>query len=203
MARGGMRDHVVGGFHRYSVEERWIVPHFEKMSYDNSELLRAYLSAYQAFGIPLFREVASGIVAWVLEMMADEAGGSFATSQDSGVTFGGDGDSWTWTVEEAKGALTAREFAVTARVFDIEETGEMHHNTQKNVLWWKQDPADDSEWPVLRAALATLKSVRDRRQAPFIDRTPYVNWNAMMAGAFLQAGAVLDRPECNALALTV
>jgi uncharacterized protein YyaL (SSP411 family) len=203
MARGGIRDHVGGGFHRYSVDERWIVPHFEKMSYDNSELLRAYLSAYQAFGIPLFREVASGIVAWVLEMMADEAGGSFATSQDADVTFGDDGDYWTWTVEEAKGALTAREFAVTARVFDIEETGEMHHNTQKNVLWWKQDPADDSEWPVLRAALATLKSVRDRRQAPFIDRTPYVNWNAMMAGAFLQAGAVLDRPECNALALTV
>src|SRR5207247_11391627 len=66
MAKGGIRDHLGGAFHRYSVDERWIVPHFEKMSYDNSELLRAYLSAYQAFRTPLSKEVATGIVHWVL-----------------------------------------------------------------------------------------------------------------------------------------
>ena len=201
MARGGVRDHVGGGFHRYSVDERWIVPHFEKMSYDNSELLRAYLSAYQAFGTPLFREVAAGIVNWVLEVMADKERGAFATSQDADLTFGDDGDYWTWTVDEAKAVLTAREFAVAARVFDIDDVGEMHHNPKKNVLWWKADPAGDDEWPVLRDAIKKLKVARDRRQAPFVDRTAYVNWNVMMAGAFLQAGAVLDRPECNQLAL--
>jgi uncharacterized protein YyaL (SSP411 family) len=79
----------------------------------------------------------------------------------------------------------------------------MHHNPKKNVLWWKQDPASDDEWPVLRTAMQKLKAARDRRKAPFVDRTAYVNWNAMMAGAFLRAGAVLDRPECNALALKV
>jgi len=79
----------------------------------------------------------------------------------------------------------------------------MHHNPKKNVLWWKQDPASDDDWPVLRTAMKKLKAARDRRQAPFVDRTAYVNWNAMMSGAFLQAGAVLDRPECNALALKV
>jgi len=79
----------------------------------------------------------------------------------------------------------------------------MHDNPKKNVLWWKQDPGGDDEWPVLRAAIKQLKEGRDRRQAPFVDRTAYVNWNAMMAGAFLQAGAVLDRPECNQLALRV
>ncbi len=203
MARGGIRDHLGGGFHRYSVDERWIVPHFEKMSYDNSELLRAYLSAYQAFGIPLFREVAIGIVDWVLEVMADKERGAFATSQDADLTFGDDGDYWTWTVDEAKAALMAREFAVAAHVFDIDDVGEMHDNPKKNVLWWKQDPGGDDEWPVLRAAIKQLKAGRDRRQAPFVDRTAYVNWNAMMAGAFLQAGAVLDRPECNQLALRV
>jgi len=208
MARGGVRDHLGGGFHRYSVDERWIVPHFEKMSYDNSELLRAYLSAYQALGIPLFKEVATGIVDWVLEVMADKepgggGGGAFATSQDADLTFGDDGDYWTWTVDEAKEALTAREFAVAAAVFDIQETGEMHHNPKKNVLWWTQDPASDDEWPVLRTAIEKLKAARDHRNAPFVDRTAYVNWNAMMAGAFLQAGAVLDRPECNELALQV
>jgi hypothetical protein len=79
----------------------------------------------------------------------------------------------------------------------------MHHNPKKNVLWWKQNPAGDDEWPILRAALAKLKTARDRRKAPFVDRAAYVNWNSMMAAAFLQAGAVLDRPECNVLALKV
>jgi len=202
MARGGIRDHVGGGFHRYSVDERWIVPHFEKMSYDNSELLRAYLSAYAAFGDPLFKEVATGIVDWVFEVMADKEQAAFATSQDADLTFGDDGDYWTWTVDEANAALNQRDFAVASRVFDIQETGEMHHNHKKNVLWWKQDPADD-ERPILRDAIRKLKAARDRRSAPFVDRTAYVNWNAMMAGAFLQAGAVLDRKECNALAVTL
>ena len=203
MARGGIRDHLGGGFHRYSVDERWIVPHFEKMSYDNSELLRAYLSAYQAFGTPLFKEVATGIVDWVLEVIVDRENAAFATSQDADLTFGDDGDYWTWMLEETTAQLTAREVAVVASVFDIQETGEMHHNPKKNVLWWKQDPASDDEWPVLRTAMQKLKAARDRRKAPFVDRTAYVNWNAMMAGAFLRAGAVLDRPECNALALKV
>jgi len=203
MARGGIRDHLGGGFHRYSVDERWIVPHFEKMSYDNSELLRAYLSANQALGTPLFKEVATGIVDWVLDVMADKDNPAFATSQDADLTFGDDGDYWTWTLEEATTQLTVPEGAVAARVFDIQETGEMHHNSKKNVLWWKQDPASDDEWPVLRTAMKKLKDARDRRKAPFVDRAAYVNWNAMMAGAFLQAGAVLDRPECNALALKV
>ena len=203
MARGGVRDHLGGGFHRYSVDERWVVPHFEKMSYDNSELLRAYLSAYQLLGTPLYKEVATGVVDWMLAVMADRMAGSFATSQDADVTPGDDGDYWTWTLEEAKAELTAEEGAVVSRVFDIQETGEMHHNPKKNVLWWKQDPASDDEWPILRRAIKKLKAARDRRQAPFVDRTPYVNWNAMMAGAFLQAGAVLDRPELNELALKV
>jgi uncharacterized protein len=201
MAKGGIRDHVGGGFHRYAVDERWIVPHFEKMSYDNSELLKAYLSAYAALGTPLFREVASGIVDWVLEVLSD--GAAFATSQDADVAFGDDGDYWTWTLEEAKAELTAREGAVVASVFDVAETGEMHHNPKKNVLWWKQDPAGDDDWQVLRAAIRKLKAARDRRSAPYVDRAAYVNWNAMMAAAFLQAGAVLDRPECNSLALKV
>ena len=203
MARGGVRDHLGGGFHRYSVDERWIVPHFEKMSYDNSELLRAYLSAYQQLGTPLYKEVATGIVDWVLEGLTERTQGSFATSQDADVTFGDDGDYWTWTLGEAKAELTAEEGAVVSRVFDIQETGEMHHNPKKNVLWWKQDPASDDEWPILRRAIKKLKAARDRRKTPFVDRTPYVNWNAMMAGAFLQAGAVLDRPELNELALKV
>jgi len=203
MARGGIRDHLGGGFHRYATDERWIVPHFEKMSYDNSELLRAYLSACQAFGTPLFREVATGIVDWVLEVLSDKDRGAFYTSQDADLAFGDDGDYWTWTLDELREALNDEAaFNVMRRAFDVEEQGEMHHNPKKNVLWWKQDPADD-ERSLLGDAVRKLKAARDKRQGPFVDRAAYVNWNAMMAGAFLQAGAVLEREDCNALALKV
>ena len=199
MARGGVRDHLGGGFHRYSVDERWIVPHFEKMSYDNSELLRAYCTAYAAFGDPQWRAVASRLVDWVLESLSDP-GGAFYTSQDADVGPDDDGDYWTWTEAEARAALNESEWDVAARVFDIGPIGEMHHDRAKNVLWWKRDPSD-GERDLLTTAIAKLKAARDQRRAPFVDRTVYVNWNAMMAGAFLQAGATLDRSECNALAL--
>lgn len=203
MAQGGIHDHVGGGFHRYAVDERWIVPHFEKMSYDNSELLQAYCAGVAAFGTPRWREVASGIVDWVLAVLADSTSAAFAASQDADVGPDDDGDYWTWTVDEARAALSPEEFDVARRVFDIEPGGEMHHNPAKNVLWRRREPATEAERGLLGTALVKLKAARDRRPAPYVDRTAYVNWNAMMAAAFLRAGAVLDRPECNTLALRV
>src|SRR5438874_6736836 len=174
------------------------------MAYDNSELLRSYLNAYAALGTPLFKEVAAEIVNWVLEVLSDGERGVFFTSQDADLAFGDDGDYWTWTPGEIRAALSDdHAFDVIRRVFDVEVPGEMHHDHEKNVLWWKRDPAGDDESPVLKDALKQLKVARDRRKAPFVDATAYVNWNAMMASAFLHAGAVLDRPECNTLALKV
>jgi hypothetical protein len=187
MAKGGIRDHVGGGFHRYAVDERWIVPHFEKMAYDNSELLRSYLNAYAAYGTPLFAEVAQGTVTWVLETLSDPARGAFYTSQDADVEFGDDGDYWTWTPDELREALhDETAYDVIRRVYDVAVPGEMHHDHEKNVLWWKTDPADAAEWQTLKAAIGRLKTARARRKAPYVDTTPYVNWNAMMAAAFLQ-----------------
>src|SRR5205823_1144993 len=204
MAKGGIRDHLGGGFHRYAVDERWIVLHFEKMAYDNSELLRSYLNAYAAFGTPLFADVAQGIVTWVLETLSDTAHGAFYTSQDADVEFGDDGDYWTWTPRELHEALNDETaYHVIRRVYDVAIPGEMQHDHEKNVLWWKEDPADETEWRLLKESVAQLKAARGRRKAPYVDTTAYVNWNAMMAAAFLHAGAVLDRPECNTLALKV
>ncbi|HXQ29822.1 MAG TPA: thioredoxin domain-containing protein [Gemmatimonadales bacterium] len=202
MARGGIRDHLGGGFHRYSVDERWIVPHFEKLIYDNAQLLSAYCSAYAAFGTPLFAEVAEGIVTWVLEVLSDRSQPAFFSSQDADVTFGDDGDYWTWTQDEARRALSDEEFHVVERVFDIGPEGEMHHNAAKNVLWRRADPAPGEE-AAFRGAVAKLNEARDRRPRPQVDTTAYVGWNGMMAGAFLRAGAILDRPECTTLALGV
>jgi uncharacterized protein YyaL (SSP411 family) len=203
MARGGVYDQLGGGFHRYAVDARWIVPHFEKMIYDNAELLKAYCAAFAAWGDSGWRDVATGIVDWVLEVLADREGGAFYASQDADVGPGDDGDYWTWTPEEARAELTGPEFEVARRVFDIEPEGEMRHHPAKNVLWRRREPADSAEAARLAEAIRKLKAARDRRTAPFVDRTPYVTWNAMMASAFLRAGALLDRPECNALALRV
>ncbi|HXF96108.1 MAG TPA: thioredoxin domain-containing protein [Gemmatimonadales bacterium] len=204
MARGGLHDHVGGGFHRYSVDERWIVPHFEKMSSDNAELLRAYCAAYAALGTPLFREVAAGIVDWVLEVLTDRERGAFYASQDADVAPGDDGDYWTWTPAELREALPDEAAWQVARdVLDVAEAGEMHHHPGKNVLWYRRVPGSEQERALLASALKRLKAVRDRRPRPAVDTTSYVNWNAMLAGAFLQAGAILDRPECNTLALRV
>src|SRR5277367_1767340 len=134
MARGGVYDQLAGGFHRYSVDERWIVPHFEKMSYDNSELLKNYVHAYQATGDEFFAGVASDMIRWMDEWLSDRAHGGFYASQDADYSMDDDGDYFTWTLAETKAALTADEAAVAELYYNIHEVGDMHHNPAKNVL---------------------------------------------------------------------
>jgi hypothetical protein len=199
MAHGGIHDHLGGGFHRYSVDAEWIVPHFEKMAYDNSELLRAYCDAYAAFGTELYADVARGIVRWIRDVMADPEGG-YAASQDADVGLDDDGDYFTWTLEEAAAVLAPDELAVAAAYYDIGTAGEMHHNPAKNILYAAAPLSrvaaslgrSESETAgSLRAAEVKLRHARALRQAPFVDRTPYAGWNAMLVSAMLRAGSVL------------
>src|SRR3954451_2241137 len=199
MGRGGIYDQLRGGFHRYSVDAEWIVPHFEKMSYDNSELLKAYLDAYALFGTEEYAEVARGIVRWVREVLAAPDGG-YAASQDADVGLEDDGDYFTWTRDEAAEVLSPDEMAVVGEYYDIGTAGEMHHNPGKNVLFVAVSMADltrrlgrpEAEVrALLDAGRAKLLAARERRTAPFVDRTRYANWNAMMASALLRAGDVL------------
>ena len=99
MARGGVYDQLAGGFHRYSVDERWIVPHFEKMCYDNSELLKNYVHAYQATGSEFFAAVARDIIRWMDEWLSDRERGGFYASQDADYSMDDDGDYFTWTLD--------------------------------------------------------------------------------------------------------
>lgn len=224
MANGGVYDQLGGGFHRYSVDARWVVPHFEKLTCDNAELLRAYTQGALALTVAgsragrasappgaadLYARVAAGIADWVMEVLAHPAGG-YGASQDADVGPGDDGDYFTWTAEEARAAVTDEEFAVLARHYDIDEFGEMHHNRRKNVLWVRQSAAEiaaatgQSELEVarlLRSGRAKLKAARDRRPAPAVDPTLYVGWNAMMGSALLGAAAVLQRPALERHAL--
>ena len=139
MARGGVYDHLAGGFHRYSVDEHWGVPHFEKMLYDNTELLRNYLHGYQSLGREDFRVTATEIVGWLDAAMTDRARGGFYASQDADIDLDDDGDYFTWTLAEAREALHVAEFSpadaeIALRYWGIHELGDMHHNPAKNVL---------------------------------------------------------------------
>jgi uncharacterized protein YyaL (SSP411 family) len=210
MARGGVYDHLAGGFHRYSVDERWIVPHFEKMSYDNSELLRCYLHGFQLTGKPFYREIAEGIIGWVNAVLSDQHRGGFYASQDADYSLEDDGDYFTWTVEELRAAVTPEEARVAELHFDVEARGEMHHNPAKNVLFLARSPEEiatllgkaESEVRILLAsARRKMLEARLRRPTPFVDTTLYVGWNALCVSAFLEAARVLNRKDCAAFAL--
>lgn len=203
MARGGIHDHLGGGFHRYSVDAAWVVPHFEKMSYDNAELLKAFLDGSMALASPEFAETARGIVRWVRETLADPEGG-YGASQDADVGLEDDGDYFTWTLEEAREAIGDESaFEVAAAYYDIGTAGEMHHNPAKNVLHAaepltaiaarlhiNQDVAAER----LRLAEDRLRTARSSRPAPLVDQSRYTAWNGMLAGALVRAGAVLKDP---------
>src|SRR5437667_2696483 len=135
MAHGGVYDQLAGGFHRYSVDERWVVPHFEKMCYDNSELLKNYVHAYQATGSEFFAAIARDIIRWMDEWLTNREHGGFYASQDADYSLEDDGDYFTWTVQEAQEVLTEEEAKIACLYYDINAVGEMHHNPAKNVLY--------------------------------------------------------------------
>jgi uncharacterized protein YyaL (SSP411 family) len=210
MARGGVYDQLAGGFHRYAVDERWIVPHFEKMSYDNSELLRNFVHAAQLFPDAGFAETAKDIVRWVDSTLSDRQHGGFYASQDADINLDDDGDYFTWTADEAKAVLTPQEFEVAALHYDINEVGEMHHNSAKNVLWIRSDVEEiamrlsrkpDEIRKLLASAKDKMLTARLQRPTPYIDKTVYVNWNAMFVSAYLAAARVLSLEDVRRFAL--
>ena len=210
MARGGVYDQLAGGFHRYSVDERWIVPHFEKMCYDNSELLKNYVHAYQATGDEFFAGVARDIIRWMDECLSDRAHGGFYASQDADYSMDDDGDYFTWTLEETKAALTEDEAAVAVLYYDIQEAGDMHHNPAKNVLYVRSSVeeiarrlniAEERASALLASAQKKMYAARLLRSTPYVDKTVYAGWNAMCVSAYLEAAKVLDLAQARSFAL--
>ncbi|MBB5059455.1 hypothetical protein HDF16_004181 [Granulicella aggregans] len=210
MAKGGVYDHLAGGFHRYSVDERWVVPHFEKMAYDNSELLKNYVHAYQSFGAQECARVAFETMQWIDEWLSDQDRGGFYASQDADFSLEDDGDYFTWTRAEAAAALSREELAIAGPWFDIGELGDMHHNPQKNVLHILQPLAavaksarvtEDDATALLASAKRKLYAARLARPTPFIDKTLYTAWNGMCISAYLETSRVLRIPEARAFAL--
>jgi uncharacterized protein YyaL (SSP411 family) len=210
MAQGGVYDQLAGGFHRYSVDEHWIVPHFEKMSYDNSELLKNYVHGYQLTGNEFFAFVARDMIRWMDEWLTDQQHGGFYASQDADISLDDDGDYFTWTLDEAEAVLSSDELQAAMLHYDIGEVGEMHHNPAKNVLYVRasaEEIAERLKKPVndvqvlLDSAKKKMYAARLERQTPFVDKTVYVSWNALCISAYLQAARVLKLESARRFAL--
>ena len=195
MARGGMYDQVGGGFHRYSVDERWLVPHFEKMLYDNAQLARVYLEAFQATGDPFLRRVAVEVLDYVQREMTGAPGGFHsATDADSE---GEEGRFFVWTPEQVEEVLGAEEARVFNAYYDISARGnwEGHSipNTSRTGTRVAQSLGLSEEELERRVAAAREKvyAARLRRVPPGLDDKVLTSWNGLMIGAMAEGFRVL------------
>lgn len=211
MANGGFRDLLGGGFHRYSVDQRWIVPHFEKMASDNAELLTVFAAAGVLFQRGDWLEAASETVRWIREVLV-QADGGFGASQDADRGPGDDGSYFTWSADEVRAALPEADHALAIARYGIGTEGRMPHDPSRNVLFHAATPealARRFDLPAetvssTLAAIATgLRAARLTRPGPFVDPTPYANWNALLADALVRAGTALGDIATVTLALDV
>ncbi|HEX9830004.1 MAG TPA: thioredoxin domain-containing protein [Bacteroidota bacterium] len=210
MANGGVYDQLGGGFHRYSTDEKWLVPHFEKMLYDNAPLLKNYTHAYQATGDKFYKDIALDIVRYVNDTLSDRNRGGFYASQDADVSFGDDGSFFTWTLADAAHVLSGDELDVLKLHYNIYERGEMHHDAAQNVLFIDngveqiatitRKPLEEIQ-RLLTSGNAKLQQARAQRKAPFVDTTIYASWNGMMVSAYLHAYRAFDNTDCLSFAL--
>ncbi len=204
MAAGGMYDQLGDGFARYSVDERWLVPHFEKMLYDNAQLLQLYLDVHLLTGDARHAEVARGIVRYVLRDMTSAEGG-FYSAEDAD-SEGHEGKFYCWTKSELASALSPGELEAVTKHYGITEAGNFvdhSHPTPlagQNVLSIVNPDLTGEEVVLLANAREKLMTLRSRRVRPHRDDKVLVSWNGMMLGAMARAGVILDEPACLAAA---
>jgi uncharacterized protein len=191
MAAGGMYDQVGGGFHRYSVDERWLVPHFEKMLYDNALIARAYLDAWQVTREPAFARVVDETLGFVQREMTAPNGG-FYSSLDAD-SEGEEGRFYVWTPQELDAVLGSEQGAALARAFDVTAEGNFDG---RSIL----HPIAPGAIDLLGEARNRLLAARAQRVRPHRDEKVIAGWNGLMLRAFAEAGRVLRRPELVAVA---
>ena len=194
MARGGIHDQLGGGFARYSVDAEWVVPHFEKMLYDNALLLRTYLHLWRATGDDLARRVALGTADFLLRELRTPEGG-FASALDADSLDAATGKSvegayYAWTPQQLADALGPEDGAAAARLFEVTPQGTFEHGA--SVLQLLADPADPEEYERIRARLF---AVRAERPAPARDDKVVAAWNGLAIAALAETGALLERPD--------
>ena len=199
MANGGIYDQIGGGFHRYSTDTYWLVPHFEKMLYDNALLVQLYLHAYQVTGKPMYRRIVEETLAYVTREMTSPEGG-FYSAQDAD-SEGVEGKFFVWLPREIQDILGDDDADVVGRYYGVTPHGNFEG---RNILHVALDAATlaadegltaDEFSRLIDRAKQKLLDVRSRRVAPQRDDKVLTSWNGMMLRAFAEAGAILGRPE--------
>ncbi len=199
MARGGVYDQIGGGFHRYSVDARWLVPHFEKMLYDNAQLPRLYLEAYQVTADPAWRTVAEETLDYLLRDMRHPRGGFFsATDADSE---GEEGKYFVWTPAEVAAVVEPADRDLVCRYWDISMAGNFEGSSIPHITLSVLQVAQlfgrtpDDATTAIRTARTRLLAARAGRSAPLRDEKILVAWNALAIGTLAEAGRVLGAPR--------
>ncbi|MBE9375622.1 thioredoxin domain-containing protein [Saccharopolyspora sp. HNM0983] len=187
MARGGIYDQLAGGFARYSVDASWIVPHFEKMLYDNAQLLRAYAHLARSTGDALAERIARETAGFLLRDMRTPEGG-FAASLDAD-TEGVEGLTYVWTPQQLTEVLGEQDGEWAAELFGVTASGTFEHGA--STLQLRQDPRDAARWQRVRE---TLLQARDRRPQPDVDDKVVTAWNGLTITALVEAAQALDEP---------
>lgn len=204
MAAGGIYDQLGGGFARYSVDAHWLVPHFEKMLYDNAQLVQLYLDAYLVSGEARHAEVVRGVLDYVLRDMTHPEGG-FYSAEDAD-SEGQEGKFYCWTHEELAKLLSPEEFIVAANYFGITKEGNFVDHSHPNplpglnVLSVASPNIPAADKPILAAAIAKMQAVRAMRVRPHLDDKILASWNGLMLGAFARASVVLNESKYRAAA---
>jgi uncharacterized protein len=200
MARGGMYDQLGGGFHRYSTDDEWLVPHFEKMLYDNAQLARVYLMAFQMTGKPFYRDITQQVIEYVLRDMTDVDGGFYSTEDAD--SEGEEGKFYVWTPEEVRSLLGERDARLFCAYYDVTPRGNFEHGT--SILRVTRGVADVAREhrveaaeleDVLTRGRRVLFEARSSRVRPGRDDKVLTAWNGMFLRALAEAGRVLDRAD--------
>jgi uncharacterized protein YyaL (SSP411 family) len=206
MAAGGMYDHLGGGFARYSVDARWLVPHFEKMLYDNALLARTYLYAYQQTKNPDYRRIAEETFEYIIRDMTDRSGG-FYSSEDAD-SEGEEGKFYVWTPDQIMAVLGEEEGRLFCDFYDVTEGGNFEHgksilNTPQTLeAFAEQRGLDvDKTWRHLKASAIRLFHVREERVRPGRDEKCLAAWNGLMMTAFAEAANILSRDDYRQVAM--
>ncbi|MCB0104763.1 MAG: thioredoxin domain-containing protein, partial [Caldilineaceae bacterium] len=199
MAHGGIYDQLGGGFHRYSVDNVWLVPHFEKMLYDNSQLLRSYLHAWQITDRPLYRQIVDETIDYVLREMTAPNGGFYST-QDAD-SEGEEGKFFVWTPAEIEAVLDAHEAAIVENYYGVSERGNFEGQNILSVVRAVENVAErfrvapDEVRAVLATARQKLFALREQRVKPGRDEKILTEWNGLMIHALAECGVVLGRED--------
>ncbi|MGN6573416.1 MAG: thioredoxin domain-containing protein [Pseudolabrys sp.] len=196
MCEGGIYDHLGGGFSRYSVDERWLVPHFEKMLYDNAQLLELLALAWQRDGNPLFAQRARETVAWLAREMTTKEG-AFCASLDAD-SEGEEGKFYVWSKNEIIELIGPEAAEFFARHYDVTDAGNFEGHTILNRLYSVPRSGDDETR--LAALRAILLDARGSRIRPGLDDKALADWNGLMIAALVNAGIVFDEPDWIAMA---